>query len=647
MASLTMIAHGPQSPAPTEAQYRFIIDNIKQVIFQTDARGRWTFLNAAWTEITGFTVAESLGTSFLRYVHPDDRQRHAELFQPLAGCDGDYFALEARYLTKAGGSRAVEVFAQLIFEGGSVTGIVGTLTDVTDTRRAEDERARLSSVVEQSAEAIVVTAPDASIVYVNPAFERLTGYTAAEVAGRTPSLLKSGKHDAAFYRALWQRLAEGEAWSGRFVNRRKDGSLFEAEAVVSPVRDASGAVVNYVGGMHDVTHERQVEEQLRQAQKMEIAGRLAGGVAHDFNNLLTVIMGRGELMVRRLAAGDPLHRDVELIQETAKRAAGLTRQLLVFSRKQVLTPRVLDLNAIVANMTRMLQRLIGEDIELVTVPGEGLGRVKTDAGQIEQVVLNLAVNARDAMPRGGRITITTSNVELDEAEAREAGVKPGPYVQLTLSDTGCGIAPEIKSHIFEPFFTTKGPEKGTGLGLSTVYGIITQSLGGIVVDSEPGCGATFKVYLPRIEAEVAAAESAATSAAPAGGRGTILLVEDEQEVRGLARDILASCGYTVIEARHGVDALAVAARHEGPIDLLLTDVIMPQMGGRELAERLHAARPETKVLFMSGYSDAGLGEHHAWARQTAFLEKPFSSHGLAEKVAAVLADGQAGPRAAS
>jgi two-component system cell cycle sensor histidine kinase/response regulator CckA len=749
-----------------ESRLRWVADHIRQVIFHADRRGSWTFLNAAWTEITGFTVEETLGTSFLRYVHPDDRVRHAELFQPLSEQKTDYLGLEARYLTKAGGYRWVEVFARLAVDDVSVIGgIFGTLTDITERKRAdeeltaararlhhllvsspaviysaeaggecpmtfvsenitrllgyevrqvlddprfwienlhpedaprilasrpalheeghqswqyrfrhrdgsyrwihderrlvrdtaggpaeivgswvditdrrqvEEERARLSMAVEQAGESIVITNPDGTIVYVNPAFERVTGIGRRDAVGHHSRILKNGSQDPEFYRSMWATLQKGEVWSGRISNRRVDGSAIEEETTISPVRDASGRLVNYVAVMRDVTHERQMEEQLRHAQKMEAVGRLAGGVAHDFNNLLTVITGRCELLVRRHGEASPLARDLDLILKTAQRAGALTRQLLAFSRKQVLAPRVVSLNSVVVNMESMLRRLIGEDVELVLVPGQDLGRVKADPGQLEQVIMNLGVNARDAMPQGGRLVLETSAVDVDDALARRhAGMRPGRYVTLAVTDSGCGMPPEVQAQIFEPFFTTKDPDKGTGLGLSTVYGIVKQSGGDITVESEVGRGTVFRIFLPRIEAPVDPSSGDGSRPRPRTGTETILLAEDEEEVRNLAREILKMEGYTIIEARHGNDALRIAGQHTGTIHMLMTDVVMPQMGGRELVQKLSAVRPQIKVLFVSGYTDenltpsGGSGGH-------AFLQKPFTADGLLRKVRDVL-----------
>ena len=377
----------------------------------------------------------------------------------------------------------------------------------------------------------------------------------------------------------------------------------------------------------------ETQGQLEQAQKMDAIGRLAGGVAHDFNNLLTVILGRTDLLLHPLAPEDPMRRGIELIRRTAGRAADLTRQLLAFSRKQVLEPVVLDLNAVTIDMKDMLGRLIGEDIALLTTPTPGLGRVKADRGQIEQVIMNLAVNARDAMPQGGRLILETADVELDdEYLRRHVGARPGPHVMLAVSDTGTGIPREIQSQIFEPFFTTKEPGKGTGLGLATVYGIVKQSGGYIEVDSEPGRGTTFRIYLPRFDAAAVAAERGPRPVGAAGGTETILLVEDEEGVRELARDILRASGYMVLEARNGAEALLLSERHHGPLDLLLTDVVMPRMSGRELAERLAPLRPDLSVLYMSGYTDDAVIRHGVLGAGTAFLQKPFTPAVLVQRV---------------
>ncbi len=420
--------------------------------------------------------------------------------------------------------------------------------------------------------------------------------------------------------------------------RHKDGTYRWVADEQRLLRDPAGSPLEVVGSWSNVTEKKRLEAQLFQAQKMESVGRLAGGVAHDFNNLLGVIAGYGELLGKRLPDDPRLKKYLSDIMKAGERAAGLTRQLLAFSRRQVLQPRILDLNAVVGEMERMLQRLIGEDIQLATVLEGKLGRARADPGQIEQVLMNLAVNARDAMPRGGRLTLETANVDLDVTYARSRpGVEPGPHVMLAVSDTGHGIPPEVLDHIFEPFFTTKEEGKGTGLGLATVHGIVKQSGGHIFVYSEAEHGTTFKIYLPRLEEAVTAMEATPpVEAELPRGSETILLVEDEASLRSLVRECLEVSGYTVVEARHAAHALEIAEVHPAPLHLLMTDVVMPGMSGRELAERLAASHAETRVLYMSGYTDDAVVLHGVLAADVAFLQKPFTTDALARAVREVL-----------
>jgi two-component system cell cycle sensor histidine kinase/response regulator CckA len=409
---------------------------------------------------------------------------------------------------------------------------------------------------------------------------------------------------------------------------------------VEPLRDSDGQVSGAICMSLDITDRKQLEEQLRQAQKMEAVGRLAGGIAHDFNNLLMVIQGYGDLLVERLPTGDPLRRNAEQIQMASQRATSLTRQLLAFSRKQMLAPKILNVQTVVADMEKILRRLIGEDIQLETSSAPDLGLVKADRSQIEQVILNLAVNARDAMPQGGRLTIETANVELDASYSHPPAVlSPGKYVMLAVTDNGCGMDAETQAHVFEPFFTTKEKGKGTGLGLATVYGVVKQSGGYVWVYSEPGRGTSFKIYLPRIAetAVPAGREGKSDMQVPQRGSETILLVEDEKGVRELAREYLTSSGYTVIEAEDGHTALELAAMHVGPIHLLLTDVVMPGISGRELAERVGQIRPGIKVIYMSGYTDQAVVHHGILENDAILLQKPFTLMTLAGKLREMLA----------
>ena len=440
-------------------------------------------------------------------------------------------------------------------------------------------------------------------------------------------------------------LARGKDHEFEYRAIAADGRVIWLRDIVHVARDPRGDARQLRGITLDLTERKRAEEalresegQLRQAQKMEAVGQLAGGIAHDFNNLLMVIQGDSDLILRRLPDGNPMRKNAEGIREAAQQAATLTRQLLAFSRKQVLAPRVVDLNSIVASMHPMLQRLLGETIHLVTVPSPDLGSVKADPGQIEQVIMNLAVNSRDAMPDGGRLTIETGPLHLDEVSARQhGGAAPGHYAMLAVTDTGCGMDEATRSRLFEPFFTTKEQGKGTGLGLSTVYGIVEQSGGHIWVYSELGRGTTIKICLPvAAEEVVAVADTSDVLAPPIKGAETILLVEDAARVREVVREILEMNGYRILEAQHGAEALEISGRHDGPIHLMVTDVVMPQMSGRELAQRLAPLRPEMRVLYMSGYTDDAIVRHGVLEAGTAFLSKPFTPDALAAKVRSLL-----------
>ena len=501
-------------------------------------------------------------------------------------------------------------------------------------RHTEDQLRKLSRAVEQSADLVVITDKTGTIEYINPAFEALTGYSCAEVLGRKPSLLKSGQQDASFYKSLWETILSGNVFRGVLANKKKNGDLFYAEKTITPVRDASGKITHFISNDRDITERRKLEAQLLQAQKMDAIGQLAGGVAHDFNNLLMVISSYAELSLDSLTPEHPLHQKLTEILKASQRAADLTRQLLAFSRKQIQSLQSLDLNAVVQELNRMLARLIGEHIELVVSGDKDLGRIKADPVQIEQIIINLAANARDAMRHGGKLEISTANVHLDESYVhRRPVVPPGDYVLLTVSDNGAGIAPEHLSHIFEPFFTTKKEGEGTGLGLATVYGIVKQSGAFIWVYSELGLGTTFKIYFPRLRTpgETRTDSSRVQEEAPRGSE-TLLVVEDEDAVRQPACEFLAGCGYKVLQARTGKEALQTAKEYEGTIHLMITDVVMPEMGGGFAALEIRALRPDLRVLYISGYANPTLLQHGVNEIEPLFLQKPFTLKTLARKV---------------
>jgi len=514
-----------------------------------------------------------------------------------------------------------------------ILGIIASAIGNEDTRKqAEAELNRLMTAIEQTPESVVITDTEGRILYVNPVFERVTGYSRAEVIGQNPRLLKSNRQDSAFYRQLWGKISAGEVWRGRFINKKKDGTLFTEDAVIAPVRDEKGAVTNHIAIKRDISHELELEVQYRQTQKIDSIGRLAGGVAHDFNNILAVICGHTDLALAQLSPDAPLRSNLECIQESADHAANLTRQLLAFGRGQVIEPRRINLNELIVNLNKMLRRLIGEDIKLVTQTAPDLGQIKADPGQIEQVLLNLVVNARDAMPDGGTLTIRTDNVTLDEDYARSHLISPGDYVMVSVSDTGVGMTDEVKQHIFEPFFTTKEQGKGTGLGLATCFGIIQQSNGHIHSDSQVDKGTQFKIYLPRVWGVEDPISSREVPVSLPQGTETILLAEDEPSLRQLMARVLRTQGYTVLEATDGHEALTLAQANGAKIQLLLTDAIMPGLSGKTLAEWLGQVNPAIRVLFISGYINNNAVRDAMSRPGTFFLQKPFNPLDLTKRV---------------
>jgi PAS domain S-box-containing protein len=516
-----------------------------------------------------------------------------------------------------------------------------------EEKAARESEARLGALVQHSSDIITILGRNRNVLYMSPCVERIFGFQVNELVG---TQLRDYLHPEDRQRVL-DGVAEiskepGKTCSVELRSRHRDGHWIHLEAVLTNLfhePSVSGIVIN----SRNITERKKAEdalrdseEKLRQAQKMEAVGQLAGGVAHDFNNLLAVIIGYSELIPRQLPAegNERALQQIGEIRKAGERAKSLTSQLLAFSRKQVMQPKVLDLNAVVNDMDKMMRRLIGEHIDVRTVLVGGLGRVKADPGQVEQVLLNLAVNARDAMPNGGSITIETANVELDASYAKTHRLtNSGRHVMIAVSDTGCGMSTELQSRIFEPFFTTKEKDKGTGLGLSTVYGIIQQSGGNVWVYSEPGHGTTFKIYLPRVDEVAPAVESAADISDTLTGTETVLLVEDDKAVRHMAQEILQLNGYKVLDASNGKEAIRVTEEYSGDIDLMISDVVMPQIGGRELAETLSLTRPRMRVLYMSGYTDDAIVHHGVLDGLAAFLEKPFTPDALALKVREVLA----------
>jgi len=758
----------------TEKQHRLILDNLKVVVFRSDTEGRWSFLNPAWTDLTGFDVRESIGKSYLEYVFPDDRERNMELVRQLIEREKDSCHHEVRYLRKNGGFRWVDAWAQLeLDEQGDTTGITGTLTDITDRREGavalQQSERRFRGLLEDVALIGVMLDREGNITFCNRSLLALTGWSPEEVLQQNwfdlflpeevredvKNVFRTNLNDAGGYRSYENPIVtkSGEqrliSWTntalrdnqgnvvgvaavgndvtehkraeqavlaernfsnaaleslpgifylfdqtGRFLRWNTNFELVSEysqeeisgmspldffadsdktlinerirEVFVKGESNAEAALVSksgkkifcyftgriihvegkacLIGTGTDITDLKVAEEekeklrnQLQQAMKMEAIGRLAGGVAHDFNNLLTAIMGNISLSLMKLSPSDPATGLLAEAKRAAEGAATLTQQLLAFSRKQIIEPKVLDLNDLITGLYTMLTRLIGEHIDMKTVHGEDLGPVKVDPGQFEQILVNLAVNARDAMPDGGALLVETANVDLDEEYcARHPYVRPGRFVMLAVSDTGYGMTEEVRKNIFEPFFTTKPKGRGTGLGLATIYGVVKQSNGSIEVYSEVGKGTTFRIYLPRVEGEATKPREPDLPVELPTGSETVLLVEDEESVRNLCVRILERLGYRAMQAGNGNEAIALAREHVKRIDLLMTDVVMPGMNGRELANRLTRIHPEMKVLFTSGYTDNAIVRQGVLDEGVSFIGKPYTPLALARKVREVI-----------
>jgi PAS domain S-box-containing protein len=629
-------------------EFDALAEAMPQMVWITRADGWTIWLNRQWTVYTGRTLEESLGQGWLEGFHPEDRQRAGEAWQHAMATSGTY-SIECR-LRRADGA-----FRWWLIRGvpapdssGVVAKWFGTCTDIHDLKLAELEvsrsRERFATVFQSNMIALGITEmASGRFIDVNSLACEFFGYTREEMIGHTISELGLWTDPDERARRVAEIVASGSTSRGELSFRRKSGEIRHGLVSLEALTLSGIPEPLVVSGIVDLTERKHLESQLLQSQKMEAVGRLAGGVAHDFNNSLGVILGYTELLMRQASEGQK--GKLEQILKATQRASGLTRQLLSFSRKQIVDPKVLDLNTLVSDLEKMLGRLIGEDIDLAIVSGVGLGQVKADPGQLEQVILNLSVNARDAMPDGGLLRIETSNVELDgsQADGREP-MTAGRYVMLAVSDTGCGIAENLRSKIFEPFFTTKEEGKGTGLGLAMAYGTVKQAGGDISVDSEVGRGTTFKIYLPRID-EPASVGEVTEAAIPMRGTETILLVEDEESLRAIAREILEENGYRVIEAGSASAAMNAASWQSGPIHLLLTDVVMPGMNGRVLAEALVDARPELKVLYMSGYTDDVIAHSGVLESGTLLLEKPFTALALLVRVRAALGERGVGENA--
>ena len=624
-----------QRLAAAERRFRALVDHSIDAIEVIDSEtGRFLDVNERACAARGYAREEYLTLSAPEiYSAAAGRswEETRDAVRRLGSC-----AFESEHRRKDGSLFPVEVNATHVSLDRDY--VIAVVRDITDRRRAEralvESHSLLRAVVEGTTDAVYVKDLQGRYLLINAAGARLLGKTVEEMIGKDDrALFAPATADAIIEEDRHAMAAGRPEVVEQTVTAAGVTRTYNAERGV--YRDAQGKVVGLIGIARDVTETKRLEEQFRQVQKMEAVGRLAGGVAHDFNNILGIIIGYGDIVSTSLVRDDPLGSKVREILKAAERAAALTRQLLAFSRQQVLQPRILDLNGVVSGIDDILRRLVGEDVVLVTLPGPGLGSVEGDQGQLQQVIMNLALNARDAMPGGGQLRIETSNVDVDEEyAARYPPMKPGPYVMLVVADTGSGMGADVLAHIFEPFFTTKELGRGTGLGLSTVYGIVKQSEGYIYADSEVGRGTSFRIYLPRV-AGVPLERAAAKPPSPAGGSETLLLVEDEANLRDLLREILEGSGYRVLVARDGREALEIAGGCAGPIDVMVTDVIMPGVGGRAAADAIRKTRPDMKVLYISGYTDDAILRHGV-VGAAAFLAKPFTRASLLHEVRGLL-----------
>jgi PAS domain S-box-containing protein len=628
----------------TDERLRFVARATNDVIWDWDIRTNALTWNDSVEHVFGHKQTKIFPEIqwWYDHIHPEDRERVVSGVHGVLEHGGTSWSDQYRY------RRADGTYANVMDRGhiardnvGAAIRMIGAMTDVTERSRSEAAirfQAQLLNAVQQ---AVVATDPEGLVIFWNAFAEKLYGWAAEEAVGRSIQELTPSPFLRDHGGEIGQRGEAGESWTGEYLVQGKSGKAFPALLTTAPVRDERGTVVGYVRVSIDLTERRNLEEQFRQSQKMDAVGRLAGGIAHDFNNLLTVIRLNTEIIMEGFDPSDPRSEDVKQIRSAAERASSLTKQLLAFSRKQILQPRVLDMNSVVATVEPMLRRLIGEDVTIASTCA-ARGYVVADPGQLEQILVNLVVNARDAMPQGGTISIETRNVELDETYTSEhAPVMPGRYVMLAVGDTGVGMSVDTREHAFDPFFTTKEAGKGTGLGLATVYGIVKQSGGYVWIYSEPGQGTALKLYFPEVSAAAAfqPAEYNPASKQAARGSETILLVEDEAAVRGLTSRILEKQGYRVLSAQHGREAMDIATKEGGKIDLVLTDIVMPGMNGRGLVERLAGIRPTMKSLYMSGYTDDDIIRRGFMEPSKSFLQKPFTSESLLQIVRKVLDEG--------
>ncbi|MBN1601316.1 MAG: PAS domain S-box protein [Chitinispirillaceae bacterium] len=623
--------------------YETILDGITEGCQIIDFEWRFIYANAAAARQWGCKKHE-LQKLTIRDLFPASEKR--ELFAAFQNCmDGRKPQYIESRLNKPDGTMVWHAFSLQ----PAPQGIFMLSKDITERKRVEAEKQQFVTAAEESGESVIFFDANGHIQYVNPAFEKITGFKKEEVIGVLPPKTIHGSQDDKFYGEFWDTIMNGKPWQGLYINQKKDGTFYREKSSIRPICDQSGNLSSFVAVNRDLTKYRELQaekdklqEQLFQVQKMESIGRLAGGVAHDFNNMLNVIQGHAELSLQGIDAEHPLYNPLLQIRKTAERSAELTNQLLAFARKQTVTPKVINLNDTINGLLQMLRRLIGERFLLAWIPGYNVWQVKMDPTQIHQILTNLTINAKDAMDNTGRITIETANLTIDEAYCeKNTSCDPGDYVMLAVSDEGCGMNKETQANIFEPFFTTKGLGKGTGLGLSTVYGIVKQNKGFVDVYSEPNNGTTFKIYIPRHHGESEKPEERASTEeiqalTTASSKKTILLVEDESEVMDITRMMLERLGHRVLPADTPGLALSIAEKHGAEIDLLIVDVVMPEMTGLELSDQLLLLHPGLKVLYMSGYTADIIAHHGVLDKDVHLVQKPITFRSLILKIDEVL-----------
>ena len=637
----------------SEERLKSILRSIPDIIYRLDPDGNVTFISAA-IERYGYRVSDLLGKNIINLVHPEDKERsHYHINERRTG-ERRTKSFELRLVTAKGKpvyfeDRTESVPMEPVFlleaEGLYATsqplqktfvGTQGIARDITDRKKTEGEASMLAQALKCISECVTVTDLKNKIIFVNDAFLQKYGYESHELIGKQISIVRGENIQNEATEDILPHTMNG-GWKGEVINKKKDGIEFPVHLSTSVINDPSGYPMALIGVATDITERKRLETQLQQSQKLEAIGKLAGGIAHDFNNLLTVIQGYSDLLLAKISVNDPINNQIRQIYDAANRAESLTGQLLAFSRKQLMKPKVIDLNNLINEMEDMLERLIGADIKFVISLSSKLGKIKADPGQIEQVIMNLAVNARDAMHSGGMLTIETLNTKIDHRfkdDYPEAVI--GNYIELKISDTGFGMDKETQAHIFEPFFTTKEKGEGTGLGLATVYGIIKQSGGYIYVNSELTKGTSFNLYFPRVDEPLDSEEKSKIADTSLYGQETILVVEDQDEVRHLIMDVLKLYGYNVLEAPHGGSALLTCEKFQGKIDLIISDIVMPQMNGQELVERLLPLQPQMKVLFISGYSENVFSDRNTLDPGMLYVQKPFTPIELLGKVRQVL-----------